>query len=264
MRTVAMLIAVLVVGVSLAQADWTITPSPQPAASPKVLVAVFQNAGEGGAYGWIGGALQEDLMAQVAKSGTFAPAAYGKPLGAADAAAAMQAGRDNGAAIVIFGSYQVVADQVRVTGQLGDVPSNRVVAVLQGTGPLRDLFKIEDALGDQLRQQLPQPLNTSVPTVTYGTPNQPYVPEPAAPVVPPPAPDYTYTTPYSPYYTPDYYYPDYGYAYPYYPYYYGGFIFTNRGFHHHEFFHHDGFHGGGGWHGGGGGRGGWSGGGMHR
>jgi len=151
-----------------------------------------------------------------------------------------------------------------------DVSSGRSVGALLASGDIHDLFKMEDTLSGQLVPLLPQAVDSSIPTVTYGTPDQPYVPSTQAPAV---VPDNS--TPYvqsSPSYVPDYSYPYYStpyysnYGYPYYGYYYppiyfGGGFYFGHGFHDHHDFHHWGGigtpHGGGGFsggfHGGGGG-----------
>jgi TolB-like protein len=250
----------------------------QPTTAPsapltKVLIVPFKQMGDPGSRAWVGAAIQENLISNTAAYPGAQAVALNQPLANMDSADAVKAARDAGASIVVFGSYQLSDDQLRVTGQAMDAGSGRVLATLQVTGPVTDLFKIEDTLGSQLDAALPQP-PANLAQVTYGpsataTPTETdMAATPAAPQVYPDAsqpnvyPQSTYVYPSVGYY--DYGYPSYyPYYYPY-PsiYFYGGF---GRGY-----YYHGGYRGGWG-HGyvGGGGAahfsgGGHSGGGGHR
>jgi TolB-like protein len=243
MRILTLILTVLFLG-EFVHAD----PAPTSAATsaaPTVLVIPFQQLGDTAAYGWVGQAVQEDLLGQVARTGALQPMAFTKPIAGSDTASALQAGHNAGATTVVFGSYQVVSDQLRVNAQVADVASGRVVGGLQATGDIHDLFKLEDSLSAQLAQELPQPANNNMPTVTYGTPDQGVTPSAPAPVAPDTSTPYADSTPYYvPSYAPAYSYPDYAYPYYYPPVFYGGFIFSGH-FHNHPFFHT--WNGGHGW-----------------
>ena len=135
----------------------------------------------------------------------------------------------------MFGQVHVNDSLVRVTGEILSTETDTVVGTLKATGPMNDLFSLEDALGDQARramgrlespqtvanaqqpgqvqqppmiqatgpiQIVPYPQDNATPYATYDT----------APVYP--------VAPYSPY---DSFYPDA--YYPYYP----GFIYGGIG-----------------------------------
>jgi hypothetical protein len=155
--------------------------------------------------------------------------------GEADPIAAAAKG---GASIVVFGGYQVLDGNIRLTGQVVDTATGQTIATLSATGPIKDLFKLEDSLGEQLRKAMPQhappappvasapPLDNYPPVTSssgyyYSSPNDSYTPVTYA------APDYTSYPTYYPTYYPSYY-----------PYYYpfsSSFIIFNSGFHSHCF-----------------------------
>jgi TolB-like protein len=250
----------------LAVAQPTTLPS---APLAKVLIVPFKQMGDLSSHAWVGAAIQENLISDTAANPTVQAIAANQPLANMDSPDAVKVAQGAGASIVVFGSYQLSADQLRVTGQALDVGSGRVLATLQVTGAVTDLFKIEDTLGSQLDAALPQP-PSNLAQVTYG-PNTAAV-APDASSAPAPAPvdaangaapagqaypdaSQTYAYPSTTYvYPPTYYYNSYPYYYPY-PsfYFYGGFrpyYYGGHGF----IWHGGGWHGGGGsWHGGGGG-----------
>jgi hypothetical protein len=151
-----------------------------------------------------------------------------------------------------------------------------VVGSFASTGQQKDLFKVEDALGEQLRRLLPLPAgatavtaqtNTQVNTLA-NTPPQQAVSSPAVIYSQPETVTNLYTATPAPYYYPDSFYYGYAYPYDYYPIdfgFYGGGIYGGIGFfpgyyghgfaHRGGSFYHGGggaFHGGGSFHGGGG------------
>jgi TolB-like protein len=238
MRGKILLSTILALGATTALAD---TPATSPSApyaaapsgavaqaEPGVLVLPFQQTGDTSNYGWIAPALQEDLLGQVAQTGAFETISATQGVAGSDTNGALQAARNSGAAIVVFGGYQVVADQVRINAQVVDVASGRAVGALRATGAVTDLFKMEDSLSAQLHQILPTPPpSADLPTVTYGTPNAPLADaSAAAPQAAAPAPyadnsygDSSYYgapygyVPQTYYYPPVYVYPAYGYGY---------------------------------------------------
>jgi TolB-like protein len=262
---------------------------------PLVQVFQFTSVNNQSPQDWIGQGIQANLQTDVSQTGAILVMAPKPPAAGSDPVAAA---RQDGANLAVVGSYQIVADQVRVNAHLVDTASSNTVGSFSATGPQQDLFKIEDALGEQLRRLLPLPAAPAPVATAQGAqqaPNyQPAVQQVASagPSVvaynPPPdgTPNYYTTTPvvttpyyypdsfYSTYYGSDYYYPDYGYYGGIYiggPFYYGGW-----GGRFHDYggfggfrggigfrgavYNGGGFRGGGGFHGGGGGGGGFHGG----
>jgi TolB-like protein len=254
MKRFIALASVIFLGGSLAIAQPTTAPT---ASVAKVLIVPFKQMGDPSGHAWVGPAIQENLISDATGNPAVQPVSLNQPLANMDSADAVKAANDAGASIVVFGSYQVAADQLRVTGQATDVGSGRVLATLQVTGPITDLFKIEDALGAQLSTALPQSA-TNLAQVSYGL----NAAGPAATAAPAPtdtaasvaAPQtYSYTP--QPYVYPQttYAYPSYDDGYPYYYPYYSPFFFGGfgGGFYGHGFIGARGGHFGGGHFGGG-------------
>jgi len=105
------------------------------------------------AQDWTGRGIQEDLQSDVSRTGaTLVLPQHPVPPGADPIAVARQDSAD----LVVTGSYQIVDDQIRANGHLIDVASNTIVGGFSATGSQHDLFKVEDALGAQLRALLPR------------------------------------------------------------------------------------------------------------
>jgi TolB-like protein len=189
--------------------------------SPRVEVFPF-TAVSGQAVGqdWTGRGIQENLQSDVSRTGAtllLAPHALAPnddPIAIA---------KQNHADLAVTGSYQIVGDQIRANGHLIDVATNTPVGGFSATGSQHDLFKIEDALGEQMQSLLPRRIPMAQlqrafdqpqaePTVVYEQPATVYNP-------PPTVNNYYDTTP-----APTYYYPDYSYGYPYDYGFYGGFF----------------------------------------
>lgn len=219
------------------------------AAGPaKVLLLPFDSAGPAEKQ-WIAKALQQNLLAELNRVNSVEPVIGTKVADNLDAA--LKAAADAKADYVIFGSYQAVDADLRMTGQVVDVAKKQTIAGLKTTGTQRDLFGLEDVIANQVKRALPQPVAVAQPPMLQQPPAQPIAP-------PPPAVDVNaqareleaqidraidrlrYSTDnadndysddnyyYSNYYTPYYSYPVYGYP-----------VYINR--HHHHNFHNSGF-----------------------
>jgi TolB-like protein len=126
-------------------------------AAGTILVYPFEIAQDSTAR-WIGRGAQEDLitdLTQATRSRIKSPA---EPLPAANAAAALKHARELDATIVIYGQAQVVDLNVRLTGQVLEVATGRVLGAIKVTGPLSELFALEDALAREVFAALPQDL----------------------------------------------------------------------------------------------------------
>jgi TolB-like protein len=215
----------------------------EPAAEPpQPTLLVLPIAAPAGQYSWVGTAIQQDMavdLTRLTKARVIAPS---RPT-AQDEAGALQAGRDAGAAYVVHASARLNDNQLRVSGQLSEVATGRVLSPVAATAPVDDLFPLEDALAMQVARGMPNSLANNLPapqTQPAAAPEsqtpvaQPpsasaTPPEPAArvePAGPPvyesvqtPAPEYYFSAPGGSYpYVYPYPYPYYGY-----PYYYGGY-----------------------------------------
>ena len=149
------------------------TPAKSPAATeqtvpadnmPRVLVLPFEELSDAPKREWVGKAIQQSLVAELTRGGLVSvvtPAADSKPV--KDAAGAAQAARDVRAPLVITGTYQLIDQDLRVTGQMLEAINGEPVAGMKATGNLRDLFGIEDILGAQVKRDLQAILQPGVP-----------------------------------------------------------------------------------------------------
>jgi TolB-like protein len=150
------------------------------AAGPaKVLLLPFDSAGPAEKQ-WVAKALQQNLLAELSRVNSVEPIIGATVADTMDAA--LKAAVDAKADYVIFGSYQAVDADLRMTGQVVDVARKQAVAGLKTTGTQRDLFGMEDAIANQVRRALPQPVAVAQPEMLQQPPAQPL------PVVPPAPP----------------------------------------------------------------------------
>src|SRR5687768_12094738 len=129
-------------------------------APAKVLLLPFESAGEA-EKAWVAKAVQQNLVAELSRVNSV------KAVTATDAAkdqeAALKAAQDAKADYVVFGSYQAVNGDLRITGQVLDANKKEAVAGLKATGTLRDLFGMEDVIANQVKRALPQPVAQAQP-----------------------------------------------------------------------------------------------------
>lgn len=197
---------------------------------PRVMIFPFTSVGQADENGWIGSGIQQSLQADVAKAGArqiTAPAT--QPAEVNPVALAAQAG----ASVAVVGGFQVVNGEVRATGAVVNTATGQPTGVLAATGPVKDLFKVEDSLGLQLQQALTQiaasisaeattqPAASANPPATVYQPYSPPSYESNSTTY-----NYYYTPPADTYLSTPYYYPSYSYvpAYSYWPAY-GGVFF---------------------------------------
>jgi TolB-like protein len=148
----------------------TFTSFAQP---PRVLLARFDSINSDKT--WLAKSLQSSLAADLTRQG-LAPIAWPTPI--ADSATAIAQARNQNAAYVIIGSTQSIDTDIRVTGQIIEVATGRVIGGLKSTGALRDIFAIQDDLASQIQivqaRAQPQPIEPQPPV------QQP-APQPAPP-----------------------------------------------------------------------------------
>lgn len=223
------------------------------AASSKVMLLSFRAAGEPDHYAWVSDAIHESMLSDLQRNAEVQIIAA--PAVAVDATpgAALAAARQANADLVIFGSFQVVGDQLRVNAQALDVASGQSKASPAVTGPVRSLFIIEDQLAEEMHKALPgvAAAPAPIPAPTFTDNQQPAQSQPpmvfapldaqgslgsgyatadtsaqataATPQYVVPTPGYSYLPIYNPppavyyengYQPPVYYYPPDAYAYP--------------------------------------------------
>jgi len=125
---------------------------------------------------WIGRAISEALTADLSIDRTLS-VSTDKDKSVDNANDAIAAAKQAGAQSVVYGTYQNVGENVRVTGQIVDVETGKEVAGIKATGPLQELFTLQDSLVHQIEIRLGRP----------GLPSPP--PQPAQTDSPLPLPD---------------------------------------------------------------------------
>jgi TolB-like protein len=228
----------------------TAGPATQPSDGDpvRVLVLPFHETASSN-QAWVGKALQQDLVVDMTRATRAQIEGPSAAAPAQDSAAAMDAARQAGASLVVYGQFQSVAGQMRITGQVLSAPSGQAIGSVSATGPINDLFPLEDAVSMQVMRALPAGLLT-VPPPPDSTASSPTTAPPAISPQASSAKYYSYTYPDyssgppsqypsgyidSPYYLG---YPYYWYSIPYY----GPDIFFYSGWdhYHHHHFHHSG------------------------
>jgi TolB-like protein len=144
----------------------------QPAATPmRVLVLPFAPVANEQRDAWIGRAISEALTADLSIDRALSVSTE-KTNAVDDLAGAIEAGKKAGVQRVIFGTFQSVGENVRVTGQIADVESGKATGGIKATGPLQELFSLQDSLVHQIELRLgrpglpappPQPAHTDSP-----------------------------------------------------------------------------------------------------
>lgn len=139
-------------------------PTSQPASNPSaakapkpVLILPFVSPPDA-KYKEMGRDIQQDLANAIAADLRGQVSAPASTAPAADAAAALAVGRETDSSAVLFGRAQVNNGQVRLAGQVLDVSSGKTLGSLNQSGPVQDLFHLEDELTQQVVADLPEGL----------------------------------------------------------------------------------------------------------
>jgi TolB-like protein len=145
---------------------------------PRVLVMPFEELSDAPKRDWVGKAMQQSLVAELTRTGLVAvvtpPADNADVKNAKDAKAVAKVARDLQAALVITGTYQLLDQDLRVTGQMLESINGEPVAGIKATGNLRDLFGIQDQIGEQVRRDLQAIFNTQPAQPDQRNPRDPF------------------------------------------------------------------------------------------
>ena len=127
-----------------------------------VLVMPFADASGGGNAQWVQTSIQQSLVGDVARGGTFKPVATPSTGNASDdLAVAISAARQANVPYVVFGSYQVKNGKLDVVANAVDVDRMQLVGGVQVRRPTGDIFGATDALGAHVIGQLNQTRGTA-------------------------------------------------------------------------------------------------------
>lgn len=125
---------------------WGAPPTTAPA-PPRVLVLPFAPVDAADRDDRIGRGVQQSIAADLTRGGAFeaVTAADFAPSGGYETDAAIVLGQARHATYVVFGTYQIAGNELRVTGSA--LADGRTVGGLKVTGTFDDLFGLQDELG---------------------------------------------------------------------------------------------------------------------
>jgi TolB-like protein len=138
-RLYAVLVAVLI----LSPATLSHAQATQPAHSrQRVLVLPFAPTNDADKFSWMGRSIQQNLLGDLVMSREIDVVGTSVTTAPADTRAALDEAKRADADFVVFGSYQVVDPEVRITGQVLNARHDEpALAHLRSTGTVRELFK---------------------------------------------------------------------------------------------------------------------------
>ena len=128
-------------------------PAPAANSQPTVLLIPFKPLSDNNTV-WIADGIQQNLLNELSRVHSTKPIVQKSQTAVATPEEAANAGKNAAAVYALFGSYQISGDELRITAQLVNVASGKIVAGLRATGPMRDLFALEDSLAEQLKRSL--------------------------------------------------------------------------------------------------------------
>ncbi|HEX3357035.1 MAG TPA: hypothetical protein VHS31_08700, partial [Tepidisphaeraceae bacterium] len=130
------------------------SPAPARVEAGSILVLPFAQT-MGANYPWMSLALQQDLQLELSRSSRAKVEAPSAMVATADKNAAVKAGLDSHATLVVYGQYQVTGDQIHISGSVIDVATAKPTGVFAATGSVNNVFPLEDSIAGQVLRELP-------------------------------------------------------------------------------------------------------------
>ncbi len=115
-----------------------------------IMIAPVRQIGDDGKSAWISQAVQQNLLNDLSRLHTVKPILPQDPV--TDLESAIKAAKAQGATHLFEGSFQLGDPGIRITGQILDLRTNQYVGGAKATGPLRELFALEDSISEQVRR----------------------------------------------------------------------------------------------------------------
>jgi TolB-like protein len=115
-----------------------------------IFLPPLQAVGEDGKTAWIAQAVQQNVLNDLSRLQGVRPILPATP--PADRDAAIKAAKSAGANFLLEGSYTLADPGIRITVQLLDLRTNQYIGAAKATGPLRELFALEDSIAEQVRR----------------------------------------------------------------------------------------------------------------
>ncbi|MFH1540653.1 MAG: tetratricopeptide repeat protein [Elusimicrobiota bacterium] len=136
-----------------------------PVFSKNIAVIPFQNITGDKEKNWIGAGFSETLTTKLVKVSEITVLErenLSKILeeinfqytGAVDENTAVKMGKMYGADVMIFGSFQVMGDKLRITARFVDVQTIKVIDTAEANGNISDIFKLQDEIAFNLLNSL--------------------------------------------------------------------------------------------------------------
>ncbi len=136
-----------------------------PVFAKNIAVMPFENITKDAEKNWIGAGFAETLTTKLCKvkevnllereqlSKILDEIKFQKS-GLVDESTAVQTGKMYGVEVMVFGSYQVVGDTLRVSARFVNVETRKVIDTAETTGNIADIFKLQDNIAFSLMDSL--------------------------------------------------------------------------------------------------------------
>jgi TolB-like protein len=115
-----------------------------------IFIAPPKAVGEDGKTAWISQAVEQNIHNELIRTQGVRPILPATP--PADREAAINAARAAGANYLLEGSYTLADPGIRITIQFLDLRTNQYIGAAKATGPLKELFALEDSVADQVKR----------------------------------------------------------------------------------------------------------------
>jgi len=115
-----------------------------------IFLSPLRPIGEDGKTAWISQAVQQNIFHDLTRLQGVRPILPTTP--PADRDAAITAAKSARANFLLEGSYTLADPGIRITVQLLDLRTNQYIGAAKATGPLRELFALEDSIAEQVRR----------------------------------------------------------------------------------------------------------------
>jgi TolB-like protein len=166
MRRIILFVVTLLTSAAVAQPPAT-TQATSERPPMNVLLLRFDQLDQSAGMQWVGRAVQQSLLAEAVRLRAIQPITPKEETlttrSTTDQNVAERMGKESGADYVVYGSYQTIENELRLTGSLLGVNSGKLVGGLKATGAVRDLFGLQDQMADQMKRQL---MNVYAPPAT--------------------------------------------------------------------------------------------------
>jgi TolB-like protein len=136
-----------------------------------IFISPLSAIGEDGKTAWISQAVQQNILHELTRVQGVKPVLPAAP--PADHNAAVTAAKSAGAHFLLEGSYTLADPGIRITIQVFDLKTNAYIGAAKATGPLKELFALEDSIAEQIHRIVQHQVNLRAPAAA---PQQPLPP----------------------------------------------------------------------------------------